>query len=166
MRVMLDLSMARIRGAGVVPLTALAQAQNIPAGFLEQILLRLRQGGFLQSTRGKKGGYTLARPAEEIPLGEVTRFLDGPLALLPCGVEGGEKQCSCPDVARCGVRMLMRKASTALEAVLDGCTLAQLAAQTLDRYESEQRHPAILKLVLGSRAGGSERNAGEPEYWI
>ena len=55
---MLDLTIAQRRGARLVPLAALAEAQNIPAGFLEQILLRLRQGGFLASTRGKNGGYS------------------------------------------------------------------------------------------------------------
>lgn len=168
---MVDLTMARSRGVERVPLTALAQAQKIPAGFLEQILLRLRQGGFLHSTRGKKGGYSLAYPPEGIRLGELTRFLEGPLTLLPCGVPGGESQCSCPDVERCGVRVLMRQAAGALCGVLDGCTLAELAGQTLDAYERDQMTPAILSAVLGavSKEQAKERaaqNGSEPEYWI
>lgn len=167
LRVMVDLTMARSRGVELVPLTVLAQAQKIPAGFLEQILLRLRQGGFLHSTRGKKGGYSLALPAEGIRLGELTRFLDGPLTLLPCGVPGGESQCSCPDVARCGVRVLMRRTADALSGVLDGCTLAELARQTLDAYEQDGITPAILGAAAsGASKKGASRDGSEPEYWI
>lgn len=167
LRVMLDLTLAQAHGILLVPLTALADAQRIPAGFLEQILLRLRQGGFLRSTRGKKGGYSLARPADGIRVGELASFLDGPIALLPCGTPGGEKQCSCPDVARCGVRALMLQATEALSAVLDACTLGQLARQTLGAYAREGELPAILKVVAAGL--GKVRplpNAGEPEYLI
>ncbi len=164
---MVDLTIAQARGVELIPLTALAQAQNIPAGFLEQILLRLRQGGFLRSTRGKKGGYSLARPADAIRMGELTRYLEGPPALLPCGEPGGEKHCSCPDVERCGVRLLMRQACHALESVLDGCTLSQLAAQTLSVYERDRVVPAILSAVnRGPSPKGPPSSGGEPEYWI
>ncbi len=164
---MLDLTIAQNRGVRLVPLTALAQAQKIPAGFLEQILLRLRQGGFLQSTRGKNGGYSLARPPGEIRMGELTRFLDGPLTLLPCGIPGGEKQCSCPDVARCGIRTLMQRAAGALCGVLDGCTLEELARQTLDVFEHDGVAPSILEAVYaGSGKKRQSRQGTEPEYWI
>jgi Rrf2 family protein len=63
LRVLLDMAMADAMGEPLVPLTALAEAQRIPSAFLEQILLNLRQGGFLRATRGKHGGYTLAKPA-------------------------------------------------------------------------------------------------------
>ncbi len=164
---MLDLTIAQSRGVERVPLTALAQAQKIPAGFLEQILLRLRQGGFLLSTRGKNGGYSLARPPAEIRSGELTRFLDGPLTLLPCGIAGGEKQCSCPDIERCGIRMLMQKAANALCGVLDGCTLQELARQTLAVYQRDGVEPAIWEAVRsGNAKKRPSRSGSEPEYWI
>ncbi len=69
-------------GAAARPVTAerLAQAQQIPPKFLESILLQLRRGGIVTAQRGPEGGYRLARPAAKIPLAEVIRVVDGPLA--------------------------------------------------------------------------------------
>ena len=58
----------------------MAQAQEIPAKFLESILLQLRRAGIVNSQRGPEGGYWLARPANEIALADVIRAIDGPLA--------------------------------------------------------------------------------------
>ena len=58
----------------------IAEAQGIPAKFLETILLELKHAGIVRSQRGPDGGYTLARPAEEISLADVIRAVDGPLA--------------------------------------------------------------------------------------
>jgi Rrf2 family protein len=58
----------------------LARAQDLPVGFLENILGRLRRVGFVRSVRGAEGGYRLARPASEISVADVVRALEGPLA--------------------------------------------------------------------------------------
>lgn len=60
----------------------IATAQGIPAKFLETILLRLREGGLLVSTRGTAGGYALARDAATISVADVVRVVDGPLAAV------------------------------------------------------------------------------------
>ena len=57
-----------------------AQAQGIPANFLENILGDLRRAGIVESRRGQQGGYVLARPADEISLADVIRAVEGPLA--------------------------------------------------------------------------------------
>jgi Rrf2 family protein len=57
-----------------------AEAQDIPLKFLENILQELRHAGLVRSQRGPEGGYRLARPASEISLGDVIRSVDGPLA--------------------------------------------------------------------------------------
>ena len=58
----------------------IAQAQHIPANFLENILRDLRRAGIVDSRRGQQGGYALARPAEEISVADVIRAVEGPLA--------------------------------------------------------------------------------------
>jgi len=68
------------RPGGPVSVEALASAQTLPRKFLEAILSDLRRAGIVTSQRGASGGYTLARPAAEITLGEVFRVVDGPLA--------------------------------------------------------------------------------------
>lgn len=60
-----------------VKIAGIAQRQKIPQKFLELILAGLKQGGFVESRRGAEGGYLLARPAEQITVGEVLRFVEG-----------------------------------------------------------------------------------------
>jgi Rrf2 family protein len=60
----------------------LAEAQDIPPRYLESILLQLRQSGLLIGQRGAGGGYRLGRPADKLTIAEVSRAVDGPLALV------------------------------------------------------------------------------------
>ena len=60
----------------------IAQAQAIPGRFLEVILSQLRGGGFVESRRGKAGGYTLARAAEELTVGEIIEYVQGPIEVV------------------------------------------------------------------------------------
>ena len=67
-------------GDGPVKGDRIAQAQQIPPNFLENILGDLRNAGLVASRRGADGGYWLAKPAEEVSLADVIRAVDGPLA--------------------------------------------------------------------------------------
>ena len=76
-----------------VKIAKIAERQQIPQKFLELILSQLKQGGYLSSRRGADGGYFLARPAEEITVGDILRQIDGPMApprRLQRGDEGDE----------------------------------------------------------------------------
>ncbi len=64
-------------GPGPVPISQVAERRNMPVQFLEQLFSTLRRAGLLTSQRGAKGGYQLARPAEEINVLEVVQALDG-----------------------------------------------------------------------------------------
>jgi Rrf2 family protein len=77
---------AELAVGGDRPVTAvqLAEAQQIPPKFLENILSQLRRSGLVRSQRGPEGGYWLARPATEIFLADIIRAIDGPLV----GVRG------------------------------------------------------------------------------
>src|SRR5262245_62913891 len=72
--------LAAAYGAGPVKGDRIAQAQQIPLKFLENILLDLKHAGLVQSQRGAEGGYWLAVPPEEISLAEVIRAVEGPIA--------------------------------------------------------------------------------------
>jgi Rrf2 family protein len=76
-RAMVELAAA---GEGPVKGDRIAQAQQIPIKFLENILGDLRQGGLVRSQRGAEGGYWLARPAAEIAIADVIRVVEGPIA--------------------------------------------------------------------------------------
>lgn len=107
----------------------IAEANNIPKKFLDAILGELRNAGFVQSRKGKAGGYRLARPAEEIMIGHIVRVLDGPLAPIPCASKTRYQPCADCDVATCNIRHLMLDVRNAIADILDNTTLAQLREQ-------------------------------------
>jgi Rrf2 family protein len=107
----------------------IADANNIPKKFLDTILGELRNAGFVNSKKGKGGGYTLARAAHLIRVGHIIRVLDGPLAPIQCASKTAYRRCDdCDDEERCGVRLIMLEAREALAAVLDNRTLAEMRA--------------------------------------
>jgi Rrf2 family protein len=113
-----------------VRIADLARDEQIPAKFLELILLDLRNQGILQSRKGKGGGYLLARDPSEIYLGQIVRIFDGPLAPVPCASVTGYVRCSdCRNEAVCGVRLAMREVRDATAKILDGTSIAALRDQ-------------------------------------
>src|SRR5471030_3047736 len=96
---------AHLRPGTLIQISTVAHRTNIPEKFLEQILLALRNGGVLRSKRGVEGGYSLAKPSDQITLGEVIRLLDGPLAPISCVSETAYERCTCPDEESCGLRL-------------------------------------------------------------
>lgn len=107
----------------------IAEANNIPKKFLDTILGELRNAGFVNSKKGKGGGYTLAKSAQLIRVGHIIRVLDGPLAPIQCASKTSYRRCDdCFDERHCGVRLLMLEARDALAAVLDNRTLAEMRA--------------------------------------
>ena len=71
--------LARAGDGAPVPIGELARRRDIPVQFLEQLFASLRRAGVLRSQRGVKGGYSFARPANEVTVLEVTELLDGPV---------------------------------------------------------------------------------------
>jgi Rrf2 family cysteine metabolism transcriptional repressor len=67
-------------GSGVVKIGDIARSKAIPRKFLEQILIILKQSGYVKSKQGALGGYKLAKPPEKISLAEIIRLMDGALA--------------------------------------------------------------------------------------
>lgn len=106
----------------------IAEASDAPRKFLEAILLELKRRHLLVSTRGRSGGYALARPAGEITFADVIRALDGPLALAPCASKTAYRPCeTCPTVEGCPVHPALVKARDAVAEVLEGWTLETAA---------------------------------------
>lgn len=110
----------------VVQIREIAERQHIPAKFLEQILLTLKNAGLLHSRMGVGGGYYLAKPASEISLGQIVRVLDGPLAPIGCVSQMAYEPCGCPDERICGLRLVMLDVRNAIAKILDGTSLADV----------------------------------------
>lgn len=104
----------------------IAVSNNIPKKFLDAILGELRNAGFVQSRKGKEGGYRLARPATDIKVGHVVRVLDGPLAPIPCASRTQYQPCDDCDEATCRVRHMMLGVRQAIAEVLDNRSLADM----------------------------------------
>ncbi len=117
----------------VIRIRELAEREQIPMKFLEQILLTLKHAGLLQSQRGVKGGYYLARPPAEITLGEIVRTLDGSLAPIRCVSQMAYERCVCPDENSCGLRLAMLEVRNAISDILEETTLAKAAARAKRR---------------------------------
>ena len=124
------LALAERGGEEPVRISDLAREHQIPAKFLELILLDLRNHGILQSRKGKGGGYLLARDPREIYLGQIVRMLDGPLAPVPCASQTGYVRCAdCQNEEVCGVRLAMKEVRDATAKILDGTSIAALRSQ-------------------------------------
>lgn len=80
-------------GPGPVKIAEIAERERIPIRFLEVILGQLKGGGFVVSRRGAEGGYRLARPAEQITVGDIMRFVDGPIAPVDCVSQSRPREC-------------------------------------------------------------------------
>ena len=120
-------ALARDYGHGPTLIAQLAEEENIPRKFLEQILLALKAAGLVESKKGKGGGYALVLPPENVTIGSVIRMIEGPLAPLPCASETRFRKCDeCTDVETCGTRMVMREVRDAIAGILDKTTLAMV----------------------------------------
>ena len=115
--------------SGPVALGALAQRNNLPTKFLEQIMATLKHGGIVRTTLGSHGGYEMAADASAVTIGRVVRLLDGALAPLPCVSLRYYGRCSCPDEATCPLRDVMIDVRDAMLEILDKETLAELATR-------------------------------------
>jgi len=128
-------------GEGPVKAERIAQAQEIPLKFLENIMSDLRNAGLVRSQRGVEGGYWLARPADEISIAQVIRAVDGPLA----AVRGRRPE----DVEYAGSAERLREVWVAVRAslrnVLETVTVADVAH--------------------GDLPGAVEELAADPDAW-
>lgn len=103
----------------------LAADTGLPAATVSKILKALSHGGLLVSQRGAKGGYTLARPAEEIAVSEIVAAVDGPIALTDCAARGDS---GCIIEPLCPTSAAWKKINAVINEALRDLTLADLTA--------------------------------------
>ena len=111
---------------GVSTINDIAKRIDAPVKFLEQVLLDLKKGGFVESRRGNVGGHQLAKDPAKITLGQVVRFIDGPIELIAC-VEKGYSNCA--DLNRCVFKNIWQKVAWATSDIVDNVNFADLAGQ-------------------------------------
>ncbi len=137
LRSLINLGIAAEVGRKLVQVSELADTEQLPVKFLEQIMQSLKDAKLVTSARGKFGGYRLAKPAKAITIGQVVRLIDGPLAPIGCVSQTAYEKCTCPDEAHCGLRMLMLDVRNAIAGILDRYTLADVVAVTLRKLRRD-----------------------------
>jgi Rrf2 family cysteine metabolism transcriptional repressor len=116
---------ARAYGKGPLSIAEVAHVEHLPLAYLEQLAGQLRRGGLVQSTRGVHGGYTLARPPEQISVLEVVRTVEGEVAPVEC-VSSDYVTGSCVREGECASRGLWQRLKESIDSVLRQTTLAEL----------------------------------------
>ncbi len=116
----------------VVPLAEIAEHDGMPLAYLEHLVARLRKAGLIDSRRGSRGGYMLARPAEEITMAEVVEALEGAIAPIECISQGPDGSVVCsresdPDHT-CPTKLLWTRVRFSIVKTLEETTLANLLA--------------------------------------
>jgi Rrf2 family cysteine metabolism transcriptional repressor len=106
-----------------VSLAEISAAQKLSQGYLEQIVIPLREHGLVQGKRGFGGGYKLARPADRITVGEIVKVAEGPVAPVKC-MHDDFSDYDCPE--DCRARLVWEKVGNAIEGVLHSITLHDL----------------------------------------
>ncbi len=147
------LHLARRRGDGPITGREIAEVERLPADYVEQILLRLRRAGLVRSTRGARGGYSLARRSEEISIRDVIEASETTTFDLHCQSHPvGEERCS--TAHSCSIRpvwmLLQRKIDDVLSNVhlsdlLNGETEVAARVGLAERQQPDARSLPILQ---------------------
>ena len=137
LRALIDFGIAHELGRPLMKIGELVEKERLPVKFLEQILTQLRGAGYIETKRGKAGGYYLAKPPKEIRLGSVIRLIDGPLAPISCVSVTAYERCTCPDEDHCGLRMLMLDVRNAIARILDRYVLGDIVDITLRKMRRD-----------------------------
>lgn len=125
LRAMFDLALRQ--GEGPIPLKGIAERQQISGHYLEQLIASLRKAGLVKSVRGAQGGYLLARPPNEITVGDIVRVLEGPIGPTECVSE--EEAILCDRSETCIARRVWERVRDSIVEVMDSITLEDMCIE-------------------------------------
>ncbi len=128
------LELARHHGEGPIVLKDIAKNQEIPLQYLEHLISPLIAGGIVRSTRGAKGGVSLAKPPKEITLSEVVQLLEGSIAPAECVNDPGV----CTRSNSCATREVWSQLKKVMDGVLDSTTLQDLVERQRKKEQPEK----------------------------
>ena len=150
--------LARQGGEQPISLGSIADAEGLPLAYLEHLVQRLRKAELVASRRGAHGGYTLARPAEDITMAEVVAALEGDLAPIECitADADGVLTCSREGAEPCPTKLLWTRVQGSIVRTLNDMTLDDLVQPLRGSAEPNRSREA------GARTRTSDRAAGSP----
>jgi Rrf2 family protein len=162
LRATIHLGIASEIGLHTISAIDLAEANRLPVKFVERILNELREAGIVDAKRGKSGGYFLAKPADQIRIGDIVRLMDGRLAPICCASENAYQRCTCPDEEHCGLRMVMIDVRNAIANILDRYTIANVVEVTLRKLRRDGLPHPFASLIAASESPVSYKRKADP----
>jgi Rrf2 family protein len=162
LRTLIRIGLAQELGREVVSVSELAEAERLPLKFVEQILLQLRGAGYIETRRGKLGGYRIAKRLDQITVAEVVRLIDGRLAPIACASETCYERCTCPDEEHCGLRMLMIDVRNSIADILERYTLADVVEITLRKIRRDGLPLPFVRQDAALSEDGKKRRHADP----
>ena len=167
-RVMVEL--ARRAGGEPIPLAEIAANDGLPLAYLEHLVARLRKAGLVDSRRGSRGGYMLARPAGEITMAEVVEMLEGSIAPIECISQAADGSIVCSRESGqagggragssshpCPTKLLWTRVRFSIVHTLRETTLADLlASPTLPADGAVPTGPTLPTVSAASLAAGHQ----------
>jgi len=120
--------LAKRYGEGIIPLKTIAEAQQIPEAYLEQLINQLRRDNLVKSSRGAMGGYELADSPQTITVGQVIYSLEGPMSMTGCLSEEDGQQCKREQC--CPGWLVWSRISAAIDELFNEMTLQELVEKT------------------------------------
>lgn len=126
-------------------ISEISKVQDVPKSYLAKIMQHLVKVGLVNSRRGAKGGFFLARPADRITLRQTIEAVEGPIYLNVCLIRKGE----CPRDEICPVHPVWREAQEKLFSVLESKTMAQLAKDSEILQKRTQKTGMMKKTASG-----------------
>ena len=133
LRALIDLAQYGEKEA--VSIQSISVRQQISDSYLEQLVRKLKKAGLVTSLRGAQGGYRLAKPAEEISVGDVLRALEGSIEAVSC-LEGENPSCVGKDL--CVARYVWQKVNKSIQETVDSIMISQLVEESR-RIQENQR---------------------------
>lgn len=113
-----------------VSLASIAERQNISVSYLEQLMAKLKKAGLVNSIRGVNGGYVIAKPAEEISVGDVLRALEGDLAPVECPGIDDSGSAYCDGSAHCVSKIVWKRINDSINNTVDSIYIGELVKES------------------------------------
>lgn len=113
-----------------VSLTCIAQRQDISVSYLEQLMAKLKKAGLVRSVRGVNGGYSIARPADEISVGDVLRALEGDLVPVECAGIDNDSSTYCSSSSQCVSKIVWKRINDSINDTVDSIYIGELVRES------------------------------------
>lgn len=121
-----------------VSLNSIAQRQEISVSYLEQLMAKLKKAGLVKSVRGINGGYQVAKPVEEISVGDVLRALEGDLTPVECAGIDGSGKTSCSGSSQCVSKIVWKRINDSINDTVNSIYIGELVKESKRQTENSK----------------------------